>query len=139
MGDSLESLPGWDSVLGLQFENLIVNNAMSLIPYLHLGNSIVESAAPYRNMRRDAKGAKRGCQIDLLIQTPMTAYAVEIKRKREIDESIIAEMKSRIDRLPLRKGMTPRPVLVYDGDLAPYVEGSGYFDAVIPAAKLIGR
>jgi AAA+ ATPase superfamily predicted ATPase len=136
---SLGTLPEWNAVMGLQFENLIVNNAMSLIPYLHLGNSIVESAAPYRNMRRDAKGAKRGCQIDLLIQTPMTAYAVEIKRKREIDESIIAEMKSRIDRLPLRKGMTPRPVLVYDGDLAPYVEGSGYFDAVIPAAKLIGR
>ena len=69
----------------------------------------------------------------------MTAYAVEIKRKREIDESIISEVQSRIDRIPLRKGVTPRPVLVYEGELAPYVEGSGYFDAVIPAAKLIGR
>ncbi len=69
----------------------------------------------------------------------MTAYVVEVKRKREIDESVINEMKDRIARLPLRKDMTPRPVLVYEGDLAPYVEGSGYFDAVIPAAKLIGR
>ena len=136
---SLSTLPEWNVVMGLQFENLIVNNAMSLIPYLHLGNSIVESAAPYRNARRDAKGGKNGCQIDLLIQTPMTAYAVEIKRKREIDESIIAEMQSRIDRIPLRKGVSPRPVLVYEGELAPYVEGSGYFDAIIPAAKLIGR
>ena len=136
---SLASLPEWNAVMGLQFENLIVNNAMSLIPYLHLGNSIVESAAPYRNARRSAKGGKSGCQIDLLIQTPMTAYAVEIKRKREIDESIISEVQSRIDRIPLRKGVTPRPVLVYEGELAPYVEGSGYFDAVIPAAKLIGR
>ena len=136
---SLGTLPEWNAVMGLQFENLIVNNAMSLVPYLHLGNSIVESAAPYRNMRRDAEGVKGGCQIDLLIQTPMAAYAVEVKRKREIDESIIAEMKSRIARIPLRKGMTPRPVLVYEGELAPYVEGSGYFDAVIPAAKLIGR
>ena len=64
---------------------------------------------------------------------------VEVKRKREIDESIITEMKKRIAQLPLRKGMTPRPVLVYEGELAPYVEGSGYFDAVISAAKLIGR
>ena len=136
---SLATLPEWNAVMGLQFENLIVNNAMSLIPYLHLGNSIVESAAPYRNARRSAKGGMGGCQIDLLIQTPMTAYAVEIKRKREIDESIISEVQSRIDRIPLRKGVTPRPVLVYEGELAPYVEGSGYFDAVIPAAKLIGR
>ena len=136
---SLGTLPEWNAVMGLQFENLIVNNAMSLIPHLHLGNSIVESAAPYRNMRRGAEGGKGGCQIDLLIQTPMTAYVVEVKRKREIDESIITEMKKRIAQLPLRKGMTPRPVLVYEGELAPYVEGSGYFDAVISAAKLIDR
>ena len=122
--------------MGLQFENLVVNNAMSLIPFLHLGNSIVESAAPYRNARRDAEGG-RGCQVDLLIQTPMTAYVVEIKRKREIDESVIAEMQDRLSRLPLRKGMSPRPVLVYEGELAPSVEGSGYFDAVIPASKLL--
>jgi hypothetical protein len=112
---------------------------MSLVPFLHLGNSIVESAAPYRNARRDADGRKVGCQIDLLIQTPMTAYVVEIKRRREIDESIIQEMQNRLARLPLRKGMSARPVLVYEGELAPYVEGSGYFDAIIPAAKLLGR
>ena len=133
---SLGTLPEWNAVMGLQFENLIVNNAMSLVPFLHLGNSIVESAAPYRNARRNAEGSK-GCQIDLLIQTPMTAYVVEIKRKREIDESVIAEMQSRLSRLPLRKGMSPRPVLVYEGELAPSVEGSGYFDAIIPAYKLL--
>ena len=133
---SLGTLPEWNAVMGLQFENLIVNNAMSLIPFLHLGNSIVESAAPYRNARRDAEGGK-GCQIDLLIQTPMTAYIVEIKRKREIDESVIAEVQGRLSRLPLRKGMSPRPVLVYEGELAPSVEGSGYFDAIIPASKLL--
>ena len=134
---SLGTLPEWNSVMGLQFENLIVNNAMSLIPFLHLGNSIVESAAPYRNSRKDAQGGKGGCQIDLLIQTPMTAYVIEIKRKREIDESIIREMQDRLSRLPLRKGMSSRPVLVYEGDLAPAVEGSGYFDAVIPAERLL--
>ena len=133
---SLGTLPAWNAVMGLQFENLIVNNAMSLVPFLHLGNSIVESAAPYRNARRDAEGGK-GCQIDLLIQTPMTAYVVEIKRKREIDESVIAEVQGRLSRLPLRKGMSPRPVLVYEGELAPSVEGSGYFDAIIPASKLL--
>lgn len=32
-----------------------------------------------------------------------------------------------------------RPVLVYDGHLSPSVGGSGYFDAVIPAGRLLGR
>jgi len=63
---------------------------------------------------------------------------VEIKRKREIDESVVAEVQERIRRLPLRKGVTPRPVLVYDGVLQPQVEGCGYFDAVIPARRLLG-
>ena len=135
---SIENLPEWQTVMGLQFENLIVNNAMSLIPYLHLGNSIVESVAPYRNARNGASGKKAGCQIDLLIQTARTAYVVEIKRQREIGPEIEDEVRDKIARLPLRRGMSPRPVLVYDGHLAPSVEGTGYFDAIIPARKLLG-
>ena len=135
---SLGVLSGWNTVMGLQFENLVVNNAMSLLPFLHLGNAIVESAAPYRNARKSGDGTAAGCQIDLLIQTPMTAYVVEIKRKRVIDESVIGEVQARLRRLPLRNGMTARPVLVYDGELEPSVEGAGFFDAVIPASKLLG-
>lgn len=135
---SLAMLPGWESVMGLQFENLIVNNAMSLVPHLHLGNSIIESAAPYRNARKTADGGRGGCQVDLLVQTPMTAYVVEIKRKRrEIDESVIGEVQRKLERIPRRKNLSLRPVLVYDGEVSPQVEGSGFFDAVIPAGKLL--
>jgi len=135
---SLAQLPGWSAMMGLQFENLVVNNALSLVPHLHLGQAIVESAAPYRNVRKGRSDEKPGCQIDLLIQTPMTAYVVEIKRKREIDASVIDEVRERVRRLPLRKGMSVRPVLVYDGELDPYVEGTGYFDSVISAQTLLG-
>ena len=135
---SIESLPEWQAVMGLQFENLVVNNAMSLVPHLHLGNAIIESAAPYRNMRKGTSGKKAGCQIDLLIQTSRTAYVVEIKRQKEIGPEIEDEVRRKIARLPLRSGMMPRPVLVYDGTLAPSVEGTGFFDAVIPARRLLG-
>ena len=135
---SVETLPEWNAVMGLQFENLIVNNAMALLPHLHLGNAIVESAAPYRNARKGNSGRKAGCQIDLLIQTARTAYVVEIKRQREIGPEIEAEVQRKISNLPLRPGMTPRPVLVYEGRLAPAVEGSGFFDAIIPAHRLLG-
>jgi hypothetical protein len=33
---SLETLENWDAVMGLQFENMVVNNYGALIPYLHL-------------------------------------------------------------------------------------------------------
>lgn len=135
---ALESLPEWQTVMGLQFENLIVNNAMSLIPHLHIGGAIVESAAPYRNMRNGADGKKAGCQVDLLIQTARTAYVVEIKRQKEIGPEVEDEVRRKISRLPLRSGVSPRPVLVYDGYLAPSVEGTGFFDAIIPARKLLG-
>ena len=111
---------------------------MSLIPHLHIGGAIVESAAPYRNMRNGVSGRKAGCQVDLLIQTARTAYVVEIKRQKAIGPEIEDEVRRKIDCLPLRSGMTPRPVLVYDGTLSPSVEGTGFFDAIIPAQKLLG-
>ena len=135
---SLSSLPGWDAVMGLAFENLVVNNAMELVPFLGIGNATILSAAPFRHVRRGRDGADRGCQIDLLVQTPRTVYAVEVKRKARIGAEIEEEMERRLSRLPLRKGVSARPVLVFDGDLDPVVEGDGFFDAIVPASKLLG-
>lgn len=75
---------------------------------------------------------------DLLIQTARTAYVVEAKRQREIGMEIVDEMELKLRRLQLRKGMSARPVLVYEGEPAASVEGCGYFDAIIPARKLLG-
>ena len=63
---SLEQLNGWDSILGLQFQNLILNNVSDLYPFFGLEHSLVLSAAPYV---QNATKRNRGCQIDLLIQT----------------------------------------------------------------------
>ena len=135
---SLSALPSWNAVMGLQFENLIVNNAMEVVRFLGIGNSTVESAAPYRNVRKDRNGGTAGCQIDLLVQTPRTAYVVEVKRCNEIGPEIEAEVQERMRRLPLRSGMSKRPVLVYDGHLDPVVEGSGFFSAIVPGRRLLG-
>jgi len=135
---SLSSLPDWNAVMGLQFENLIVNNAMDVVPFLGIGNSTVESAAPYRNMRKDRNGEKKGCQIDLLVQTPRTAYVVEVKRRSEIGPEVEREVAERMKRLPLRRGMSKRPALVYDGHVDPTVEASGFFAAIVPGRRLLG-
>lgn len=135
---SLSSLPDWNTAMGLQFENLIVNNAMEVVRFLGIGNSTVESAAPYRNVRKSRNGKDRGCQIDLLVQTPRTAYVVEVKRCSEIGPEVEKEVLERMKRLPLRKGMSKRPALVCDGLVAPSVEASGFFSAIVQGRRLLG-
>jgi len=134
---SLETLEGWDTVMGLQFENLVVNNYGALIPYLHLENVLLISAAPYRKMPVPSLRQK-GCQIDLLIQSRRTVYIVEVKRSSEIGRSIIEEVDAKVRCLKPRPNVSIRTALVYDGHLAPIVEADGYFDAIIPFGKLLG-
>ena len=126
---ALEHLPNWHAIMGLQFENLIVNNAMDVVPHLGLGAAIVESAAPFRN---------KHCQIDLLVQTSRSAYVVEVKRKQKIDSTVEEEVEHKVKALKTRRGVSVRTVLVYDGILEPSVEGTGFFDAIVRAGKLLG-
>ena len=76
---------------------------------------------------RDASG-RLVFTADVAADPESATFLYEIER----------EVQRKIDNLPLRAGMSPRPVLVYDGHLSPSVEGSGYFDAVIPAGRLLG-
>ena len=133
---SLDALDGWDSVMGLQFENLVLNHYPALIDPLHIGNSLIESAAPY-SRRRKGDGTE-GLQIDLLIQTRHSNFVVEIKRRREIGMEVVAEVKRKLDKLSTPRGKSARTALVYDGNLAPVVETDGFFDAIIPFRELMG-
>ena len=113
---------------------------MELVPHLHLGAAIVESAAPYQHARNSRGG---GVQVDLLVQTARSAYMVEVKRKSrigmEIEAEVEAEVEAKMRRLHVRKGMSVHPAIVYLGELSKEVEGDGFFDAVIPAEKLLLR
>lgn len=130
---SLEQLPGWESVLGLQFENLVLGNIESLLPRLGYGNTLLLSAAPYRNAR---KAGGRGVQIDLLLQSSRSACIVEIKRKREIGREVIAETNAKVHALRLAGDKSIRTALVYEGHLHPGVEADGFFDRIVPAEVL---
>lgn len=131
---SLEAMPGWDTLMGLQFETLVQNNFHVLLPQIGLDHSNILSVGPY--IRRGKRG--EGCQIDLLVQTEYLAYAVEIKRRKNIGLEIIDEMAAKLERFPRREGVTLRKALVFDGTIAPSVEERHYFDAIVPASKLLG-
>lgn len=124
--------------MGLAFENLVVNNYRLLLPLLHLAGVVVTSAGPY--LRRASKGARgrKGCQVDLLVQTRRTVCVVEVKRMREISREIIAEVDRKVRAIKRQEGVSIRTALVYDGHLAPIAKADGYFDAIVPFTKLLG-
>ena len=134
---SLEQFDGWETVAGLQFENLVVNNGAELLSAIGMGRALVLSAAPYR---RDAapKSGRKGVQIDLLLQTRQSVCIVEIKRRRRIGREIVVEVQEKCRRLARPNGVSLKTALVYEGELAPSVEADGYFDAVVPARRLLG-
>ena len=130
----LEQLPGWQSILGFQFECLVLNNIAGLLRRLGLDRTLLVSAAPYR---RAAHARGEGCQIDLLIQTRRTVWVVEIKRRREIGREVIDEVAEKVKRLGIGRRVSVRTALVYSGRLSPSVEADGYFDAVVNAADIL--
>lgn len=65
-------------------------------------------------------------------------YVVEIKRQAHIGHEIIAEVREKCRRLPHRPEVSIRTALVHSGELAPSVEASGYFDAIVPFGSLLG-
>ena len=131
---SVEQLNGWSGLLGLQFENMVLNHVEDLFRHFGLERSLVVSAAPFT--RRAGKGVK-GCQIDLLIQTERMALVVEIKHGKRIEHGIIEEVREKVENLEVAKSLSVRTALVYDGTLAPSVEADRYFDFLLPFEKLL--
>lgn len=131
---TLESLPRWAGILGLQFENLVLGNFDRLQELLGIRGVEILSAAPWR---KRAAGAEGGCQVDLLVQTPKSVYVVEIKRRARIGEEVVGEVREKLRRIHFKGRKSVRTALVHCGELAPAVRGSGFFDFVIPAAELL--
>ena len=131
---SMDQLPGWRSILGIQFECLVLNNLPVVLPRLGIGNALVLSAAPFAK-----NGTKRGegTQIDLLVQTRTAVYVVEIKRRAQIPASVEDEVREKVKRLKIPRSLSVRTALVYDGELAPEVDENGYFDSLVPFGDLL--
>jgi hypothetical protein len=104
---SFMHMPGWESVVGLHFENLVVNNLKSLCRILRIDLLEVINAGPFFQR---ATQRQKGCQIDLMIQTRHNAiYVCEIKfSTSEVKSSAIEEMGKKIRSLSIPKGSYPR-------------------------------
>ena len=130
---SVEQLSGWEAILGLQLETLILNHLQEILPKLGLERSLVLSAAPFVKKERGGEGL----QIDLLIQTKRTALVVEIKRRGQIGIEVVEEIAEKVRKLQKITNLSIRTALIYVGDLHPRVEAERGIDYVIPMAELL--
>jgi len=133
---ALDRLEGWNTILGLQFENLILNHIHALLPKIGLEGTLITSATPFS---QDATRRGEGCQIDLLIQSKRSVCIVEIKRRRKIGTEVMDDVAEKARRLRLLPGMSIRTALVYDGGLSPAVREEGFFDFIVPASSLFSE
>ncbi len=133
---SLDTLLAWDTLLGLQFENLVLNNASLVAERLGLRDNVLRGG-PYR---QSATKRRRGCQIDLLLETPHSLFLGEIKLRRRIGPEVIGEVRDKLERLSLPRAarrLNRFPFLVHAGELDPAVARAGFFHTIIPFADLL--
>lgn len=130
------SLPGLSTILGLQFENLVLNNRKYIHKLLDIHPEDVISEGPYFQ-RKTAR--QPGCQIDYLIQTKFDClYVCEIKfSKYEIKKEIIDEMEEKILRLKRPRYYSCRPVLIHVNGIGEELEESEYFTKIISFSRLL--
>jgi len=124
----LEDLPEWNTIMGFQFENLVLNNLPAIQHLLQISSSSVLSAAPYFQHQTKRYPA---CQIDLLIQCRYTMYVCEIKFCQKISPDVMDEVSEKMEKLTLPKGVSLRPVLIYQGELSPKISQANFFTHLI--------
>jgi len=128
--DQWSTLAGFSTIIGLQFENLVLKNRALIINSLGLNPGDIVCDNPYFQ-RKTSK--QRGCQIDYLIQTRYnTLFICEIKFTTKIIRTqVIDEVKEKIKRLKKPRNFSCVPILIYFGDIQETVEDNGYFAKLI--------
>jgi AAA+ ATPase superfamily predicted ATPase len=139
LADTMRSLPpGWDSIMGLQFENLILskNNRLKIYELLGIPLESIIQANPFFQTQT---ARRQKCQIDFLIQTKDgSLYICEIKfKKDEIDTKVIGEVKEKIKRLKRKKHMSCRPVLIHVNGVSDAIKQSDFFVKIIDFGKFL--
>jgi len=127
-GARIEDLTQWETIMGLQFENLILNNIPLLLKALSINPNAVIHASPY--YQKKTTGRKM-CQVDLLVQTKHSIYVCEKKFRKKIQKNVIDEMYAKISRMEMPKMVSIRPVLIYEGNLSSRIREEDFFDHII--------
>jgi AAA+ ATPase superfamily predicted ATPase len=128
--------PAWDSIMGLQFENLVLNNSKTLWEKMHIQpDDIVFENPFFQRTTRD----QAGCQIDYLIQTKYNVlYVCEIKFSRDvIKSSVVEEVREKIRKLKTPKHFSIMPVLIHVNGVLDQVTEAEFFSHIIDFSEFL--
>ena len=134
--DGLKTLPQWQSIMGLQFENLVLNNRKQVQKLLGIESSDITNDNPF--FQRKTK-ENPGCQIDYMIQSTFgTCYLCEIKfSSRTISTVVIEEMKQKMQAFVVPKYISLQPVLIHVNGVDDEVRDSGFFSSIIDFSEIL--
>ncbi len=129
-------LPGWEGLMGLQFENLVVHNRKMLWSLLGLSAEDVLMDGPFF---QNPTARQQGCQIDYMLQARFhNIYVCEVKfSKNPIGFRVIKDMEEKIRRLKIPKFCSIRPVLIHINGVEERVLDEGYFDKMIDFGQFL--
>jgi hypothetical protein len=132
----LLNLPSWESVMGLQFENLVAHNRKSLCKLIGISQDEIVMDGPFF---QTPDTRKKGCQIDYLIQTKFNnLYICEVKfSKHLVGQKVVADVEDKIKRLKFPRGFSVRPILVHVNGVEDSVREREYFDKIIDFGQLL--
>lgn len=127
---------GWFSLMGLQFESLVINHHRELEQILRISPSEILNSGPYFQTKTKRR---EGCQIDYLIQTKFgTLYVCEIKfSKNELGAEICLEVQEKVRKLEKTSGMSVRPILIHVNGVSSELLEKEYFANVIHFSELL--
>ncbi len=133
---SLSTFPGWDTIMGLQFENLVIQNKQRLYQILKIPPHEIIQEGPYFQ-RKTSKHP--GCQIDYLIQTKYNSFTLcEIRfSSKPIERPVIKEVQNKIQALSLSKATSCRPVLIHINGVEDSLIGEEYFASIVDFSELL--
>lgn len=129
-------LTEWNTIMGLQLENLILRNRPPLWRKLGIFPEEIIADNPY--FQRPTTRTP-GCQIDYLIQTHMNnLYVCEVKfSKNPIGMSIVEEMEEKLRRFKTPKNFARHPVLIHVNGITEELADCRYFSNIICLSDLI--
>lgn len=123
-------LPGWEGVMGQQFENLVLHNRTFLWKTLGLQPGDILFENPYFQPKTTKQ---TGSQIDYLIQTRFkNLYLCEVKFSHHpVTLEVIAEVKKKLDSLKIPKGFACLPILIHINGITKHLRETNFFTQII--------
>lgn len=133
---SMNSFPGWEIMIGLQIENLLLKNRHLILQSLEISPQDIVADNPYIQKKTQRL---QGCQIDYLIQTKTNnLYICEFKyNRRKIQRDIISEVQEKIQKLSIPRGFGICPVLVHFEDISNSIYDANFFYRIIDMRDLL--